>query len=144
MALYLAEGGDSDRLLGLTCRHVLIGSSEANVDYSRHPSRPRKDVLLLGERAFGNLVDCIKVRIARHGISAKLYRRQTERFEAREASSTNAVDVEKSRRDRIATQDLLDEANKAVEEFGKLGIFVIDRAKLGDAFKGNKIDLGTF
>lgn len=76
----------------------------------------------------------------------------------------------------------MDEANKALEEFGKLlvwvkedwhrldtrvlghilrspaislgvgpqrftedwGIFVIDRAKLGDAFKGNMIDLGTF
>ena len=76
----------------------------------------------------------------------------------------------------------MDEANKALEEFGKLliwvkedwhrldtrvlghilrspaislgvgpqrftedwEIFVIDRAKLGDAFKGNMIDLGTF
>lgn len=33
MALYLAEGGSSDRLLGLSRRHVLIGSKEANIDY---------------------------------------------------------------------------------------------------------------
>ena len=32
--LYLAEGGDSNNLLGLSCRHVLIGSKEANIDYA--------------------------------------------------------------------------------------------------------------
>lgn len=37
MAIYLAEGGGSDRLLGLSCRHVLIGSQEGNLDYSYHP-----------------------------------------------------------------------------------------------------------
>jgi hypothetical protein len=62
MFLYLAEGGDSGRLLGLMCRQVLMGSTEANVD-ARHPSRPREDVLLLGERAFGN-VGSIEIRIA--------------------------------------------------------------------------------
>jgi len=59
MALYLAEGGGSDRLLGLSYRHVLIGSKEANIDYIRHPSGSPKDVLLLGRRAFTNLVDSI-------------------------------------------------------------------------------------
>ncbi|KAF9229957.1 hypothetical protein BU15DRAFT_23531, partial [Melanogaster broomeanus] len=63
MALYLAEGGDSNNLLGLSCRHVLIGSKEANVDYILHPSAPSIDVLLLGKRAFTNLVDSIKIRI---------------------------------------------------------------------------------
>jgi hypothetical protein len=78
MALYLAEGGDSDKLLGVTYRHVLMGSTGANVDYARHPSRPRKDVLLLGERAFGDVIGSIKIRMARHGILIKLYRRQIE------------------------------------------------------------------
>ena len=32
MALYLAEGGGSDRLLCFLCRHVLIGSKEADID----------------------------------------------------------------------------------------------------------------
>jgi hypothetical protein len=31
MALYLAESGGSNRLLGLSCRHVLIGSRQVNV-----------------------------------------------------------------------------------------------------------------
>ena len=34
MALYLAEGGDSDRPLGLSCRHA------ANVDYVHRHNRP--------------------------------------------------------------------------------------------------------
>ena len=63
MALYPAEGGDSDRLLGLSCRHVLIGPKEANVDYVHHDSRPPRSVLLLGKGAFTNLVDSIKLRI---------------------------------------------------------------------------------
>jgi hypothetical protein len=63
MASYLAEGGCSDRLLGLSCRHVLIGPREANVDYVRHPSGPPKDVLLVGTRALTNLVGSIRLRI---------------------------------------------------------------------------------
>ena len=63
MALYLAEGGSSNNFLGLSCRHVLIGSKEANLDYVYHPSAPSRDVLLLGEGAFTNLADSIKLGI---------------------------------------------------------------------------------
>jgi len=80
MALYLAEGDDSDRLLGLSCRHVLIGSQEGNLDYFYHPSAPAKDVLLLGKRAYADLVDSIKVAIRRYGFSTELWRRQIEWF----------------------------------------------------------------
>jgi hypothetical protein len=34
MALYLADGGGSDRLLGLSCRHVLISSKEASTMFA--------------------------------------------------------------------------------------------------------------
>ncbi|KAM6499303.1 hypothetical protein JOM56_004811 [Amanita muscaria] len=158
MALYLTEGGGSDRLLVLSCRHVLIGSKEANVDYVHHLSGPPKHVLLLGRRAFTNLVDSIKLRIGRHGITIKRWRKQIE-----------------------STQGLLDKAEKAIEALGVLldqvnkdwnrldnrvfghilrspaitlgvgehrftedwGIFQVNRAKLGDGFQGNKMDLGT-
>ena len=120
MALYLAEGGGSDRLLGLSCRHVLIGSKEANVDYVRHPSHwPPRDVLLLGRRAFTNLVDSIKFRIGRHGITVELWRQQIEDLEERE-KGTNTVDVEKAKTTRIETQGLLDKAEKAMEALGVL------------------------
>ncbi|KAK0491980.1 hypothetical protein EDD18DRAFT_1311037 [Armillaria luteobubalina] len=180
MALYLAKGGGSDKLLGLSCRHVLIGSKEANIDYVRHPRAPPKDVLLLGKRAFTDLVDSIKLRIGLHGIAAKRWRKQIEGFEKRE-KVTNTVDAEKAKAARIETQALLDKADKAMEALGALldqidkdwkkpnnrvlgtilrspairlgvgeqhftedwGVFQVNRAKLGDGFQGNKMDLGT-
>ena len=109
MALYLAEGGGSDRLLGLSCRHVLIGSEQANIDYVCHPSRPPRDVLLLGRRAFTNLVDSIKLGIRKHGFNVKHWGEQIEGFkEEEEEEGTNAVDVEKAKAARIETQRLLD------------------------------------
>ena len=181
MALYLAEGGGSDNVLGLSCRHVLIGPKEANLAYVSHPSGPSKDVFLLGKRALTNLVGSIKLRIGRHGIAAERWRRQIKGFEERE-KGINAADVEKAKEARMETQGLLDKADNAMEALGILlnqvnkdwkklgnrvlghilrsppislgvgeqrftedwGIFRIDRAKLGNGFQGNKIDLGTF
>jgi hypothetical protein len=181
MALYLAEGGGSDRLLGLSCRHVLLGSQEANVNYVRHPSRPSKKVLLLGKRAFSNLVDSIKLRIGRHGLTVEHCRELIEEFEKMERG-TNTVDVEKATAARIETQGMLDKAERAIEalrvllyrvnkDWKKLNnrvlghilyspainlgvgehsftedwaIFQVNRAKLGDGFQGNKMDLGAF
>lgn len=119
MALYLAEGGGSNRLLGLSCRHVLIGSQEGNLDYSYHPSAPVKDVLLLGKRAYAELVDSIKLTIGGHGISAKHWRKQIEGFKEREKGN-DAVDVAKAEASRIKTEGLLDEAEKAMVELGGL------------------------
>ncbi|KAJ7602542.1 hypothetical protein B0H17DRAFT_1222761 [Mycena rosella] len=151
MALYLAEGGGSDNLLGLSCRHVLIGSKEANVDYVRHP------------KSLTNLVDSIKLRIGRHGITAKRWRKQIEGFEERE-KGTNAVHVEKAKAARIETEGLLDKAGRRWRALGALLDQVnkdwkkldnrvlghilrpqpsVNRAKLGDGFQGNKMDLGT-
>jgi hypothetical protein len=167
--------------LGLSCRHVLIGSKEANLDYVRHLSGPPGDVLLLSRRAFTNLVDSIKLRIEEHDITVKRWRKQIEGFEERE-KGTDAVDVEKAKAARIETQVLLDKAVKAMEalrvflnqvkkDWNKLdnrvlghilrspaitlgvgkhrftedwGIFQVNRAKLGDGFRGNKLDLGAF
>lgn len=39
---------------------------------------PPKDVLLLGRRAFADLIDSIKLGIGRHGINVKLFRKQIE------------------------------------------------------------------
>ena len=180
MALYLAEGRDSNNLLGLTCRHVLIGPKEANIDFVRRPSGRSNDVILLGNRAFNNLLDTIQVRIGRHAISAERRRTQIEAFEERE-KGIDADDVEKARKYRAQTQALLRKTEEAMEARGAFfnevnngwkkrdkrvlgpvlrspairlgvgehhftedwGIFQVDRAKLGDGFEGNKIDLGV-
>ena len=180
MALYLAEGRDSNNLLGLTCRHVLIGPKEANIDFVRRPGGRSNDVILLGKRAFNNLLDTIQVRIGRHAISAERRRTQIEAFEERE-KGIDADDVEKARKYRAQTQALLRKTEEAMEARGAFfnevnngwkkrdkrvlgpvlrspairlgvgehhftedwGIFQVDRAKLGDGFEGNKIDLGV-
>ncbi|KAG9075984.1 hypothetical protein FRC06_009779, partial [Ceratobasidium sp. 370] len=180
MALYLAEGDGSNRLLGLSCRHVLIGPEAGNFDYSYHPGAPPKDVLLLGKGGYANLVDSIKFAIAGEGISAKLYRNEIESCKEQEKGN-DAADVAKAEEYRIETEKLLDKAGEATVELagfldqvnkewrkirnrviGRVlrsppiglgvseqhftedwGVFVVDRAKLGDGFQGNKIDLGT-
>ena len=177
MALYLVEGGDNINPLGLSCRHVLIGPKDANIDIVRRSGAPSRDVLLLGKRTFTSLVDWIKLRIGRHGIAAKCWRKQSEVFVERE-KGTNTVDVEKAKVGRIETQGLLDKAENTMEAPGALldrvnkdrkklddcvlghvlcspainlgvgehhltedwGIFQVDRAKLGDGFRGNKLD----
>ena len=119
MAIYLAEGSSRDRLLGLSCRHFLISPQGGNIPYSYHRSAPAKDVLLLGKGAYTNLVDSIKLVIAGHGTSAKRWRKQIEGFKEREKGS-DVADVAKAEASRIKTEALLDEAEKAIVELGRL------------------------
>ena len=79
----------------------------------RKPTSTPKDVLLTGRGSFTNLVDSIKFRIGRYGITVE----QIARFEERD-KSTNAVNVEKAKAARIETQGLLDKAEKVMEALG--------------------------
>jgi hypothetical protein len=148
MALYLAEGGDSDRLLGLSCRHVLISSKEANLDYVHRPSGPPRDVLLLGKGAFTNLVDSIKFKIEGHDYAVKLWKQEIEGFEERE-KGTDAADVEEAKADRIETQRLLDKAEKAMKVLAVLLDRVnkewrkLDDRVLGHILRSPAITLGV-
>lgn len=181
MALYLAEGGGSDNLLGLSCRHVLIESKQANLDYVCHPSRPPKKVLLLSKRGHTDLVDSIKREIEKHALDVLGWKKLIETLEERE-KGTDLIDIEKDKSGRVRTQASLDNAEKAIsalvvfldqakQNWRKLdnrvlghilrspairlgvgehrftedwGVFQVERAKLGDGFQGNKIDLGAF
>ncbi|KAG8731259.1 hypothetical protein FRC11_004642 [Ceratobasidium sp. 423] len=178
MALYLNDGDGN--LLGLTCRHVLIGSEVGNLDYKYHPHVPAKNVVLLGKKAYTELTDSIKVRIARHGILVRRWRKQIERFVEREKGS-DELDAAKAARERVETQALVDKAEEAIKALGKLlhdvetrwkkpkdrvlgpiirapairlgvgeerftedwCVFRVDKSKLGDGYRGNKMDLGT-
>jgi hypothetical protein len=65
MALYFGEGGNSDKVLGLTCHHVLFKTDgDTNDDYVfAGAGAPRKYVQLLGTSAFDKLLASIKIRI---------------------------------------------------------------------------------
>lgn len=148
MALYLAEGGSSDRLLGLSCRHVLIGSKEGNFDYSYHPSAPVKDVLLLGERAYTDVINSIELVIRGHGISAKRWGKRIGGFKERE-NGNDVADVAKAEASRIKTEGLLDEAENATKELGGLLDQVdkewkeIDNRVIGHILRSPPIGLGV-
>ncbi|KAG9310550.1 hypothetical protein JVU11DRAFT_9098 [Chiua virens] len=155
MGPYLAEGGDSNNLLGLSCHHVLIRSKEVIVDYICHSSVPSRDVLLLSKIAFTNFVGSIKLRIGRHGIMVKRWRKQIGEFMERE-KGTNTVDVEKARAARIKDWEIFDNRvlgnilspaislgvgeHRFTEDWG---IYQVDFVKLSDGFQGNKLDLAT-
>ena len=117
MALYFAEGGRSDKVLGLTCRHVLFKmDGVTNVDYVfTGAGAPRKSVQLLGTCAFDNLLDSIMVRISRHRIMVELYEGQIKRLKVRVDGDDkdNAAEAKKELR---KTQGLLDEVNEAIED----------------------------
>ena len=107
MALYLAEGGESNRLLGLTCNHVLFNSVEGRVNYAYHPGLPAKSVVLLGRKGYAKLAESVKLQIARHGISVEYWRKQIQSFIKR-GKGNDPGDVAKAERARIKTQALLD------------------------------------
>lgn len=57
MGFYLAAGGKNEDILAVTAGHVLFPSDEANIDYARtNSSTRRKEVLLMGAKAFKNLL----------------------------------------------------------------------------------------
>jgi hypothetical protein len=118
--LYLAEGGDSKKVLLVTARHVLFPPNEGpNVNYARtNTSAQPRNLLLLGTKAFENLVESIKIRIGRHGIMVERYNRQIEKLQAREAGE-DQDDIEEATGELKKTQRLLDEANEAMEALEK-------------------------
>jgi hypothetical protein len=74
MGFYLAEGGESEDILAVITRHVLFPSNEANTDYARkNNSMRRKDVLLMGTKAFKKLLTSIKIRIGDYGTMIGVY-----------------------------------------------------------------------
>ena len=64
--LYLREGGERNRVLLLTARHGVLPSSEyRNEFYER--KMPRREVILLGNKAFENVLTSVMCKIG-HGI----------------------------------------------------------------------------
>jgi hypothetical protein len=92
MAFYFAEGGDSTKVLGLTCHHVLF-----KTDADHYPGRltsagaPRRDVQLLGLRAFDKLLNSIRLRIGRHGIMVDIDKGQITKLERRRRVTTKRM-----------------------------------------------------
>ena len=119
MALYLKKGGDSKGLLGLSCRHVLIGSNEPNEVYVHHRSVPARDILLLGHQAYTKLVESIKLKIARHGTDIERWQRQIQKFMER-GQGSDVDDVAKAAKYRAKTEGFVEESEEAIKELAAL------------------------
>lgn len=111
MAVYLAEGGNRNRLLGLLCHHVLIGHKEGNINYVCHPSGPPRDVILLSKKALNNLMDTTTSRMQHHGKQIERWREELEETE----ESADALDAEEVKSLQNKLHSLLEEANKEVK-----------------------------
>jgi hypothetical protein len=127
--LYLAKGGDSKKLLLVTARHVLFPPNETpNVDYARtNTSAPRRDVLLLGTKAFDNFAKSTKIRIVHHSIRAERYNGQISKLQEKieklreraAGEDEDEDDVEEATGELEKTQNLLGEVNKAMAALEK-------------------------
>jgi hypothetical protein len=118
LGLYLAES-NSNRLLAVTCRHVLIASNTPNTEYTHHDSGPANKVLVLGEKAYDKLVDSINARIDEHTINTEVWSEQIEGFVQREEDN-DPIDAEEAGKDRAEVQALLDTAKRAIKALEKL------------------------
>ncbi|KAG8988593.1 hypothetical protein FRB94_000575 [Tulasnella sp. JGI-2019a] len=121
MGLYFAEGGSSNKVLGLTCHHVLFKTDENTNDsyVFAGAGALRKDVQLLGLHRFEKLLDDIKVQIGDHGIMVSIHEDQiaklTTKVEAMTAAGNN-VAAGKARVELEETERLLKNTHKAIED----------------------------
>ena len=114
VSLNLAEGEYSKKVLlvhGSEC--PLPTKQGPNVN---HASVPRHNVLLLSTGVFGNLVESIDIRIGQHAIMAKLYNRQVDKLQEREACEDDD-DTKEAGGVRGEIRGLLDEAVEALDDF---------------------------
>lgn len=126
MAIYFSEGGQSSKTLGLTCHHVVLKVSDTtNEDYTMRSGAPRKDVQLLGTRAFQELLDSIRLRIGRHGVMLGIYEAQVKSLVAslegadHEDEDGDDEDVAEAKKKLTKVRIQLGEAFEAIEDLEK-------------------------
>ena len=120
MGLYVAEGGDSDKVLGLTCHHVLFQTDEKeNQDYLLKAGEPLMYVQLLGNGHFEKLLDSIKERIRRHRNMIPLYKTQIQGSERRMKGDDDDEQVAEATKGLRTYQRMLEETIQAIEDLEK-------------------------
>ena len=111
MGFYFKDGDD---LYGVTARHVLFPADEDSSNYTYNPSRSRKEVLLIGTKAWDDYLKSTRIKIGNLGTAAEIHRESIERLEARAEGDTPAA--EKAKRELKKTRELLAETTDAINE----------------------------
>ncbi|KAI6152646.1 hypothetical protein BKA82DRAFT_20112 [Pisolithus tinctorius] len=115
MGFYFKNGDD---LYGVTARHVLFPPDEDNSDYTYNLNRPRKEVLLMGTKAWDDYLKSVQNRIGNLGTTAEIYRESIRRLEGRAVGDTPVA--EKAKKELKKTRELLEEATNAIDELQEL------------------------
>ncbi|KAH8806706.1 hypothetical protein DL96DRAFT_1717646 [Flagelloscypha sp. PMI_526] len=113
MTVYLTEGSEPDRLLGLTCRHVVIPRNELNTTFILNRSTRVTNVVALGDPALQTLVDSVKDEIKGHRDCIKVWKAQIDGFVKRE-DGLDDLDVAKAKSSRAKTEKLVAKAERAM------------------------------
>ena len=73
---------DGDDLYGVTARHVLFPADEYSYDYTYNPSSSssRKEVLLMGTKAWDDYLKSVQIQIGNLGTAAEIHRESIGRL----------------------------------------------------------------
>ncbi|EGO23607.1 hypothetical protein SERLADRAFT_416027 [Serpula lacrymans var. lacrymans S7.9] len=106
---FMAEGNDSDKLLLITARHVVLPLNQGPNDMfeRRNESKPRFNVILLGKEAYDDYLASIKARIGGYTF---IVEHAKQRIKAVEGQDNEGGTVECKE-----AQDNIDRAEKAME-----------------------------
>jgi hypothetical protein len=113
--LYLAEGGDSKKVLLLTARHVLFPpNEEPDVTYTNtNTGAPCRNVLLLGTKAFDNFIESINTKIKGLSREAEI---SNWYVEGSQESELSKYGIDKARQ-KTLWQEILDKAKEEMRVF---------------------------
>jgi hypothetical protein len=120
--IYFAEGGESPKILALTCHHVVLKvDANTNQDYTFLDGSPRKYIQLLGARAFQDVLDSTRFRIGNHGIMIDIHKRNIGCLEEKLSEYDKPVedDCAETRRELAEVHRQLDVAEGAIEDLEK-------------------------
>lgn len=117
MALYFAEGGDSNKVLGLSCHHILFQTQmDTNDNYVfTGGNAPRKYVELLGACGFDKLLTSIKICIGTLAIMLPSYEQWIKVGEENVASASEE-DIAQEEKDLRRCRRLLADTHEGIEE----------------------------
>ncbi|KAF8837533.1 hypothetical protein BDN67DRAFT_185210 [Paxillus ammoniavirescens] len=103
--LYFREGGERNRVLLLTARHAVLPPGEyRNELYARKTnSTPRREVILLGSKAYQNVLESIMGKIGHEAIMVDYYRDEVEGLgEAIEGEDPAVADAREEFKGKLA------------------------------------------
>ncbi|KAI0033139.1 hypothetical protein K488DRAFT_85147 [Vararia minispora EC-137] len=111
LGFYFKIGED---LYGVTARHVLFPDSEGNDAYSYDTSAPKKNVVLMGNKVFKDLLDSIQALIGTLNDTAKVLEKNVKTYTARVADGNQqaAADLAKFNQNLDDTRAMVVELKK--------------------------------